>query len=540
MSDSCAPEAPDHFLALGRNVKALMVWPTFPNSFWSLRASMPIFGRGALAPPLGLVTIAALCPAEWSLRLIDQSVEELRDSDILWADLVMVSGMDTQREGIHDVLARARRLGKRTIVGGPYASAQPEALRDRADHVVVGEPDEVFGRIAHDLETGSAKHLYRIDQKPDISKTPIPRFDLLKADAYLMMSIQFSRGCPFQCEFCDIITIYGRKPRTKSPEQVMAELDALLRLGRGKPVFLVDDNFIGNRKRAVELVTALSDWQLVHGYAFNFLTEASVDLAQCPELMDGMAAANFTHVFIGIESPSKESLAETKKHQNLREDLRSSVARIQSQGLWVMGGFIIGFDSDPEDIFDQQVEFITDAAIPMAMIGMLVAGPTTALYERMVREGRLRTDVAPSDNFALPNFRTNMPPLAVARGYRKMLSTLFAPDAYYQRGIRSLEAWRVGPRQKLENLGTMGILLRSLWYQGVRSSYRRAYWRFIGHLLRHGERNPVRLANGFMILVAGHHFISYASEVVTRLDGEIARLEHEEHRAQEPEPASAI
>jgi radical SAM superfamily enzyme YgiQ (UPF0313 family) len=263
-------------------------------------------------PPLGLITVATLCPKQWKIRLVDLAFEELSDEDILWADLVMVSAMAVQREGVHQTLERASKLNRRTMIGGPYASSEPEALLPLADHVVVGEPDEIFPEIAADLERGSARRLYSITEKPDVSRTPVPRFDLLALEKHALMAVQFSRGYPFTCEFCDIITIYGRRPRTKSPAQLIGELDALLQLGWRKEVFVVDDNFIGNHKAALEPAQELERWQRRNRYPFGFFTEASIDLASRPALLDAMVRANFCRVFIGIESPSAESLKETK------------------------------------------------------------------------------------------------------------------------------------------------------------------------------------------------------------------------------------
>ena len=366
-----------------------MVWPRFPASFWSLGEVIDIVPERSLVPPLGLITVAALCPKLWAIRLVDLAFEELSDEDLLWADLVMVSAMQVQRDDVRRTLERASKLSRRTMIGGPYASSEPEALLPLADHVVVGEPDEIFHEIAADLEVGSARRLYRVTEKPDVSRTPVPRFDLLALKKYTLMAVQFSRGCPFTCEFCDIITLYGRRPRTKSPAQLIGELDALLHLGWRKEIFIVDDNFIGNHKAALELARELERWQRRNRYPFGFATEASIDLASRSELLDAMVKANFCRVFIGIETPSAESLKEAKKFQNLRRDPLDCIRFIQQHGLWVMGGFIVGFDSDQPDIFDRQIEFIERAAIPWAMTGVLQAPPTTPLYERMKREGRL-------------------------------------------------------------------------------------------------------------------------------------------------------
>ena len=395
---------PGEFSPLGEKIKALLVWPRIPESFWTFGRMMELLPEKVVMPPLGLITVAALCPESWTLRLIDAAVEDLTDDDLLWANLVMVGGMEVQKDGIREVLARARRLGRRTIVGGPYASAEPGRLLAVADHVVVGEVDEVFPEIASDLETGAARRLYKVKDKPDVTHTPVPRFDLLRVDDYASMAIQFSRGCPFQCEFCDIIVLYGRKPRTKLPQQVSAELDELLRLGWKKQVFIVDDNFIGNHSRALELCAELEKWQKARGFPVMFYTEASMDLARQPALIDAMVKANFFYVFLGIESPSKESLRQAKKLQNLAVDPVSCIELLHNRGLWVTGGFIVVFDSDTEGIFEQQIQFIEGTAIPWALLNSLHAMPGTALYARMLSEGRLLESRDSSGDATPPEF----------------------------------------------------------------------------------------------------------------------------------------
>ena len=482
-------------------------------------------------PPLGLLTVAALCPKSWTLRLIDRSFEDLLDADILCADLVMISGMRVQKDDIREILLRARALGKRTIIGGPFASSEPELLLRLADHVVVGEPDEVFAEIASDLERGLAKRLYVVKEKPDVSKTPLPRFDLLKMAKYGSMAIQFSRGCPFQCEFCDIITIYGRKPRTKRPAQVIAELDALFELGWRDQVFIVDDNFIGNHKLALELSLELQKWQNRRGYPIFFYTEASIDLAQKPQLIDAMVKANFFFVFIGIESPSPESLKEAKKFQNLRRDPLECVHFIQSQGLWVTAGFIFGFDSDTEDIFEQQRDFIERAAIPWAMAGFLIAPPTTPLYDRMLKEGRLLMDPPTTSNFDPPNFKTFLPLPVLVKGFKETLSSLYAPSAFYDRCYRSLRQWKTREPQKAPEIpfGPMlGIFVRSIVRQGLLSNYRGAYWKFLFQLFRHWMLDPPKFSLGFAMLLSGHHFIPYARRVEDQLEIELDKCRIEE------------
>jgi radical SAM superfamily enzyme YgiQ (UPF0313 family) len=511
---------PDLFPPLGSNLKVLLIWPKFPPSFWGFEGVLRMLPEAAMTPPLGLITVAALCPPSWSLRLLDHAFDEIRDEDYRWADLVMVSSMHAQRVDTMAVLARARELGKRTFIGGPWASSEPERLRDFADHVLVGEAEEVFAAIANDLENGSARAIYRVDDKPDMSHSPIPRFDLLRRDMYTSMPVQFSRGCPFQCEFCDIITIYGRKPRVKSPAQLISELDTLRALGWRNEVFIVDDNFIGNSKNALQLSKELAEWGSRNGRVFSFYTEASVDLADRPELMAAMVEANFMYVFLGIESPSAEALKSTKKFQNLRRDNLEQIRIIQEAGLWVLGGFIVGFDSDDETIFDRQREFIEKAGITWAMAGMLQAPPTTPLYDRMKKEGRLFEDSEGTSNFSAPNFRTVMPLDTLLNGLSGLLFDLYTPEAYFQRAWRSLQLWQTKPTQKPPDLPmsyNLRLLAHSMWTQGVRSSYRGAYWKFLGRIMRNYINNPAKLWMGSMILLAGHHFLIYAHEVAQDL-----------------------
>jgi len=373
---------------LGPNLEALLVWPRFPPSFWGFEGLTDMIPEDAVTPPLGLVTVAALCPASWTLKLLDHSFEAVTDAELAAADLVMVSAMHAQRADAKDILRRARLLGTRTFIGGPWASSEPEVVQREADHVMVGEAEEVFADIALALENGTAERLYRITEKPDLSVSPIPRFDLLRMDKYVQMPVQFARGCPFQCDFCDIITIYGRKVRGKTCAQLIAELDCLRELGWHGEVFIVDDNFIGNRKNSLQLCRELAAWGETHGKPFSFYTQASVDLADREELMDAMVAANFMYVFLGIETPSSEALKGAKKFQNLKHDTLEQVRIIQQHGLWVLAGFIVGFDSDDETIFERQREFIEQSAIPWAMAGMLQAPHTTPLFDRMKAEGR--------------------------------------------------------------------------------------------------------------------------------------------------------
>jgi radical SAM superfamily enzyme YgiQ (UPF0313 family) len=511
-----------------------MVWPSFPPSFWGFEGVLQMIPERAMTPPLGLITVAALCPATWQIRLIDHAFEELRDEDLRWADLVMVSAMHAQRADALHVLARARAFNRRTFVGGPWASTDPEAVLKVADHVMVGEAEEAFPAIAAALENGTAQALYRIVDKPDMTRSPVPRFDLLQREKYTSMPIQFSRGCPFQCEFCDIITIYGRRPRAKTPTQVLRELDVLRKLGWRNEVFIVDDNFIGNHAQAFQLTRELIEWQKTHQQPFSFYTEASIDLASRPELMDAMVEANFMYVFIGIETPSSEALRESRKFQNLRKNNVEQVRIIQERGIWVLAGFIVGFDSDDETIFDRQLEFINVTAIAWAMAGILMAPPTTALFDRMKREGRLIEDSPSTSNFGLPNFRTVLPLPVLLRGLCKLLDGLYQPDAFFERAFNSLDVWQPRTTQKPPNLGmyyNLRVLFSSIWRQGIRSNYRRSYWHFLWRMVSSFRRSPAKLWLGFTVLLSAHHFVLYSKVVIKHLEEEAELVDENARKA---------
>ncbi len=518
------------FAPLGAKIKALMIWPRFPPSFWGFEGVLDIIPEKSMIPPLGLVTVAALCPPTWELRLLDLSFDELRDEDLEGVDLVMVSAMHAQRVDTLSVLARARELGRRTFIGGPWASSEPEFLLTKADHVMVGEAEEVFAGIALALENGTAHALYRVIDKPALTESPVPRFDLLKMDHYTSMPVQFSRGCPFQCEFCDIITIYGRKPRAKSPAQIIRELERLQELGWRNEVFLVDDNFIGNSKLALALTKELAVWQRGNKNPMSFYTEASIDLADRPELLASMVEANFMYVFIGIETPSTEALKGSSKFQNLRGDLVTNVNKIRESGLWVLAGFIVGFDSDDESIFERQLEFIDRTAITWAMAGVLQAPPTTALFDRMKREGRLIENSQATSNFSPPNFRTVMKLPTLLHGLSGLLAELYTPKAYFGRALRSIDSWKPRTTQRPPELPlsyNLRVFLGSVWHQGICSSYKMAYWRFLLEMVRRWAREPAKLWMSFMVLLAANHFVKYSKEVAEELQQHCVELERD-------------
>jgi radical SAM superfamily enzyme YgiQ (UPF0313 family) len=422
----------------------------------------------------------------------------------------MLSAMRVQEASFRDVVQRARAMDKIVVAGGPYVTTAPRDV-DGIDHLVIGEAEELLPELARRLEMGErAPARLAAAERPDVTRTPIPRFDLLQVDRYDCMSVQFSRGCPFACEFCDIIEIFGRVPRTKTPEGFLAELEALQATGFRGPVFVVDDNFIGNKVAARKMLTRLAAWNRAHDDPFDFFTEASVNLADDDKLIAGLQAAGFSSVFLGIETPSREALLETNKRQNTHLDLSLAVEKLVSSGIDVMAGFIVGFDADDETIFDRQHEFISRSPISMAMIGILTALPGTQLWRRLAAEGRLSGD-SEGDASYRPNFVTHMPEATLVEGYRRLLTRLYEPSAYFARALRALSLKRHLPaRRQHRSLGySLRAVGQSLWRQGVRGAYRGAYWQF---LLRAAVTSPRHLGEAIALAIHGEHMIRYTFE----------------------------
>src|SRR3954469_2033057 len=426
-------------------MKALLIQPLTPKTYWGFHDAMGIIGKSASMPPLGLVTLAAQLPQHWSLRLVDLKVEPLLDADLEWADVLLLTGMLIHAPSLHQGLARARRAGVRTVVGGPAASTSPAEFPE-ADHVFEGEAEERLYTLADALERGGGpRHLVpEGGARPRLAAAPTPRWDLLRRERYVSMSLQYSRGCPFNCEFCDIIEMFGRQPRTKSAAQVIRELEALRAWGWRGSVFFVDDNFIANRKAVAQVLPEIEAWQDRHGRPFELYTEASVDLATQPKLLEAMVRAGFSTVFLGIETPSPEALRETQKLQNLRMELNESIERVTKAGLEVYAGFIVGFDADGPGIFEVQRHFIDSLPIAAAMVGILTALPRTQLWRRLEREGRLRRDCN-GDQFGRPNFETTLDEAVLLDGYRSLMAAVYDPRAYYARCERIVAQLGEGP-----------------------------------------------------------------------------------------------
>ncbi|MGM0452240.1 MAG: B12-binding domain-containing radical SAM protein [Thermodesulfobacteriota bacterium] len=485
----------------------LLVYPIVPgNTFWSYSHALNFINKKSAMPPLGLVTIAALFPESYQLKLVDLNIEPLTDEAISWADAVFVSAMIVQKESMEDIVRRCRDFNKTIVAGGPYVTNNYEQI-EGVDHLLRGEVDETLCDFLNDLENDTAGRLYDMPAHPDISRLPTPRFDLLEMSAYGSMMVQYSRGCPFHCEFCDIWTVYGNKPRLKAAESLIAELDALYDLGWEGAVFVVDDNFIGNKRRVkAELLPAMEAWQAEHGRPFHFFTEASINMADDTELLSGMRKAGFNEVFIGIETPDPEGLAETGKTQNLKSDMGTAIQTIQTHGIEVLAGFILGFDTDKSDIFDRQIDFIQKNALPKAMIGLLNALPGTRLYERLTSEGRmLSASLGNNTHSMTTNFQTVMDPDTLREGYKKILAHIYdyRMKNYFARCTQFLDtiAYRNYFQRKVR-AGELKIFLKSLFRQPF-TPYGLQYIKF---LTRNLLKNSDLFAMAVTFSIHGHHF----------------------------------
>ncbi|MBW4537985.1 MAG: DUF4070 domain-containing protein [Myxacorys chilensis ATA2-1-KO14] len=505
-------------------MRVLLIYPIFPQSFWSFEKALQLVDRKAMLPPLGLITVAAILPQEWEFKLVDRNVNTLSDADWDWADLVILSAMIVQKEDFLAQIREARRRGKPVAVGGPYATALPqEAEAAGADYLILDEGEITLPIFVEAVQRGESQGVFRAPNgdRPDVTITPIPRFDLLSLELYDNMSVQFSRGCPFQCEFCDIIVLYGRKPRTKSPEQLLAELEALYQLGWRRSIFMVDDNFIGNKRNVKLFLKELKVWMAEHEYPFHLSTEASVDLANDQELMDLMVECNFNGVFLGIETPDEASLTLTNKHQNTRNSLSDAVDAIASTGLRVMAGFIIGFDNEAPGAGDRIVRFVEQTTIPIAIFSMLQALPDTALWHRLKREGRLMEDVANINQTTLMNFVPTRPLEEVTREYVRGFWQLYDPSNYLNRTYRHF--LKLGaPRHKSKLRKVTWKVLRAFltvcWRQGVARETRWIFWHHLFSILK---RNPGVFEHYLSVCALNEHFLEYRQEVRSQIEAQL-------------------
>jgi radical SAM superfamily enzyme YgiQ (UPF0313 family) len=514
--------------------RALLVYPRFSGtSFWNYRDTCALMGASYPAPPLGLITVAALFPPDWEVRLVDRNVGEvLSDDDLRWADLVMTGGMLPQRVDALAIMARAHALGRPVVVGGPDATSAPAAYAE-ADFRVLGEAEELVPQLVEQWRGGARCGLFTASRFPDMSLSPLPRFDLLKLDRYLHVGVQFSRGCPFGCEFCNVIELNGRAPRSKSPAQMLRELDALYRLGYRGHVDIVDDNLIGARKAVKPFLRELAAWVRARGHPFEFTTEASLDLADDEQLLALMAKANFFAVFVGIETPDPVALTAANKGQNVHRAIAESVRKIHRAGIFVNAGFILGFDAERGEAADAMVRCIEATGIPVCMVGLLFALPGTKLAERLRAEGRLEdpmreyTDDEADQCTSGLNFRTVRPRQEILRDYREILRRIYEPASYFGRARRvgrELDRHEHVLRPPLRNVWRdVRAFGRMAWRMGLADpSTRGEWWRLVADALVHNPRS-LKIALSFAALYL--HLGPYSRALIQRLDRAIAREE---------------
>ena len=505
-------------------MKILLVYPQYPDTFWSFSHALKFISKKSAYPPLGLLTVAAMLPGEWEKKLVDMNVTSLNDEDLKWADYVFISAMVVQRTSVKEVISRCKKFNTKTVAGGPLFTTGYEEF-EGVDHFVLDEAEITLPLFLQDMEKGNVQHIYTSKERPDITQTPIPLWSLINMEKYASMNIQYSRGCPYNCEFCDIIILNGHKPRTKSKEQVLAELDALRNRNWQGSVFIVDDNFIGNKKKLkLEILPAIIEWTRMRKHSFPLFTEVSINLADDEELMQLMAEAGFGRVFVGIETPNEESLAECNKFANKNRDLVASVKKIQNYGLEVQGGFIVGFDSDPLSIFRSQINFIQKSGIVTAMVGLLNAPRGTRLYHRLEKENRLLKDMSGDNMDFSINFVPKMNYETLIDGYKHILNTIYAPKQFYERIRIFLKEFNSQKSQRGRQFRSYHIrgFVKSMWSLGIKENGRRYYWRFfVSTLFKHPRSFPLSMS----LAAYGFHFRKVTEKYISPPVEDIPDLE---------------
>jgi radical SAM superfamily enzyme YgiQ (UPF0313 family) len=476
----------------------------YPDTFWSFKHALKFVSKKASFPPLGLLTVASMLPNNWCKKLIDMNANQLINDDIIWADFIFISAMSIQSESANQVINQCKKLNAKIVAGGPLFTSSSENY-ENVDYLVLDEAEITLPQFLNDLSEGKPKHKYTSDEWAEITTTPLPLWELVSMNNYTSMNVQYSRGCPFDCDFCDITVLYGRKPRTKTKGQVIAELDALYSTGWKGPVFFVDDNFIGNKaKLKKEILPAIIEWNKQRNDPFYFNTEVSINLADDDKLMQLMVKAGFEAVFIGIESPNEESLVECNKIQNSNRNLIKSVKRIQDFGLEVQGGFIVGFDNDPPAIFAKLTNFIQESGIVTAMVGLLNAPKGTKLQKRLKDEGRMLSDFTGNNTDFSINFVPRMNSKVLLDGYKKMLNTIYSPKYYYERVMRFMKDFEP-KKKKIFHLNPNYILalFKSMFKLGLIGDERIYYWKLFFWSL---FRKPQLFSLAILFTVYGYHF----------------------------------
>lgn len=464
-------------------MKILLVYPEYPDTFWGFKHALNFVSKKAAFPPLGLLTIAAMLPEGWDKKLVDMNVSALEDKDMQWADCIFISAMITQKESAKEVIARCNKHGIKVVAGGPVFTTGYEEFAG-VDHFILGEAETTLPQFLEDFQKGCAKWVYTSDERPDITRIPVPLWEIINIGDYVTMPVQYSRGCPYDCEFCDIIIMNGRVPRTKTISQFLREFDAVYKTGFRGSVFIVDDNFIGNKAKVKKMLPEIIQWQKSRRYPFRLLTEASLDLADDEELMGLMIETGFDKVFIGLETPNEESLVECNKFQNKNRDMVVDVKKIQNHGMQVLGGYIVGFDSDPPSIFNKQIEFIQKTGVVVAMVGILDALPKTKLYERLKAGGRLLTVSSGNNTDLSINFVPKMDINILLEGYKKILRTIYSPKKYYERIInffREYKEYKPLRKRRRITVSEIGAFAKSIWRIGItgKKEEKRYYWRLL-------------------------------------------------------------
>ncbi len=487
------------------DMNILLISPEYPDTYWSFKHALKFVSKKALNPPLGLLTVASLLPGDWNKKLVDLNVSSLKESDIRWADYVFIGAMSVQQESARQVIDLCRKLNTKTVAGGPLFTGEPEGYLDRIDHLVLGEAEITLPRFLGDLQKGNPAKIYRTNDHPEMHMSPAPDYSLIDVSKYAQLNIQYSRGCPYDCEFCEITALLGRRFRTKSTGQVLMELDKLYETGFRGAVFFVDDNFIGNRRKLErDLLPAMVRWAEERDHPFFYTTEASVNLADEPRLMDLMVRAGFGKVFVGIETPDEAGLAECNKKQNRERDLIGSVNKIQSAGMEVAAGFIVGFDSDSPGIFQRQIDFIQESGIITAMVGVLNALNNTRLYRRLEKEGRILQNSSGNNTSTFLNFIPKMDRELLLNGYRNIVRTIYSGKAYHERVVRFLKIYQ--PRIKQQTgitIAKIKAFVRSILILGILNRERLYYWKILFWSL---FNRPATFSLAITYSIYGYHF----------------------------------
>ena len=488
----------------------LLVYPKFPEtSFWKFSHALDFIGKKASQPPLGLLTVASMLPNSWNLKLVNLNISPLEDKDVLWADYVFISAMNVQKASVDQIIKKCRELERITVAGGPLFTTQPELFTD-VDHLVLNEAEVTLPDFLHDLESGAPKAVYTSSLKADLAETPVPRWDLVNRNDYATMCIQYSRGCPFNCDFCNITSMFGRSPRTKCTNQVLNELETIYASGWRGGVFFVDDNFICRKKCLKDdLLPALVEWMKARKYPFRFQTQASIDIAGDDDLLKLFVDAGFQAVFVGIESPDEDSLLECGKTQNTRIDLIGSVRKLQAAGLQVQAGFIVGFDNDKSSIFKDMAQFVNESGLVVSMVGLLNAMPGTELYRRLKRENRIiKSESGDNTNFTM-NFKPIMDYDSLLRGYRKLINDIYSPDAYYKRLKTFLLNYKCSTKFEFKrrfSMESIRALFMTFYKIGLKPGMRRQFWPFMAWTVL---KRPRAIPMAVNLAIYSYQFVNF-------------------------------